>query len=90
MHVLNPFLFYALFPVSTRVMPSPLRTTSAIDPGAQRRAKARAAYCAALAQPKIVPNYSVRKLALFLIESYIFLKIIFNYCFVLMNSSNNT
>ncbi|CAG2101182.1 unnamed protein product [Medioppia subpectinata] len=41
---------------SARVMPSPFRTTSAIDPGAQRRAKARAAYCAALAQPKGVPS----------------------------------
>ncbi|XP_054162768.1 CLIP-associating protein 1-like [Oppia nitens] len=36
------------------VMPSPFRTTSAIDSGAQQRAKARADYISALAQPKVI------------------------------------
>jgi CLIP-associating protein 1/2 len=46
---------------SARVaIPSPFRTTSAIDPGAQRRAKARAAFVAAMSQPKVVSSgYSI-------------------------------
>jgi len=52
-------------------IPSPFRTTSAIDPGAQRRAKARAAFVAAMSQPKVVSSgYSLRKFFSLSFQSY--------------------
>ncbi|RWS25541.1 CLIP-associating protein 1-like protein, partial [Leptotrombidium deliense] len=53
---------------SSRTLPSPLRSTSAIDVGAARRAKARAAICSVMAQPKVntygqaLPRSSVKKM----------------------------
>lgn len=38
-----------------------MRTMSAIDVGAVRRARARAAIAAAMAQPKLKSGYSLRK-----------------------------
>ncbi|RWS12914.1 CLIP-associating protein 1-like protein [Dinothrombium tinctorium] len=49
--------------ISSRTLPSPLRSTSAIDVGAARRAKVRAAMNAAMTQPKVTVGSSLTRSA---------------------------